>query len=244
VSDSGRLRDTLRALLADRSKSGSALDRLCAGAVSALPVDGAAISVTTATAGRGFSGASDPTTARLDDLQFTLGEGPGWDSAQDGHPVLVGDLTGVAGSRWPVFTAAVLAAGFQAIFTFPLRIGAIRLGTLVLVRVRPGTLDAGALADALIITDVAALTLIDAVGGGPLHQPRPIREADPLPDVSWLHRAEIHQATGMVMAQLGVGAQEALVRLRAHAFACGQSADEVAREVVARRLRFESDQAW
>jgi hypothetical protein len=239
VSDPGRLRRELRALLADRSRDASVLGRLCAGAVSVLPVDGAAISVTTDPADRGYSGASDPTAAHLDDLQFTLGEGPCWDATRYGHPVLVGDLTGPAGRRWPMFTPAVLAAGFRAIFAFPLQIGAIRLGTLDLVCAQPGTLDSDALADALIVTDVVALTLVDTAAGDS-HDP-----VDLLPglgsDASGMYRAEIHQATGMVIAQLGVSAQEALVRLRAHAYAAGRTADEVARDIVARRLRLDGD---
>jgi ANTAR domain/GAF domain len=214
----------LRALLVGRSPDGSALERLCAGAVSALPVDGAAISMTTGgTAGRDLVGASDAVTARLDDLQSTLGEGPCQDAARDGRAVLVGDLTGPAGLRWPMFTDAALAAGFRAVFAFPLQIGVIRLGTLALVRARPGGLERGALAHALIVADVAALTLI----GMPVGDPEDA--SDLRSDVSSMYRAEIHQATGMLMAQLGVSAQEALVRLRAHAYARGQTADEVAR---------------
>ncbi|MCK9921686.1 GAF domain-containing protein [Frankia sp. AgPm24] len=92
--------------------------------------------MTTSVAGRGYTGASDPACARLDDLQFTLGEGPCRYAVQSGRSVFVGDLTGQAGQtgqvgqRWQMFTPAVLAAGFQAIFAFPLQIGAIRLGAL------------------------------------------------------------------------------------------------------------------
>ncbi|MBL7502565.1 GAF and ANTAR domain-containing protein [Frankia sp. CNm7] len=236
MSDPGRLRRELRALLAHGSDA-LALDRLCAGAVSALPVDGAAISLTTDAGGRGYTGASDPVSAHLDDLQFTLGEGPCWDAARHGHPVLVGDLTGQAARRWPMFTPAVLAAGYQAIFAFPLQIGAIRLGILDLLRVRPGPLDGDALADALIVADVATLTLIDTAAVGSRGHGDPL--SGPGPDIFGMYRAEVHQATGMVMAQLGVSAQEALVRLRAHAYAAGRTADEVARDIVARRLRLD-----
>ncbi|KLL09919.1 GAF domain protein [Protofrankia coriariae] len=225
--------------MADRSRDASVLERLCTGAVSALPVDGAAISVTADTAGQGYSGASDPASAHLNDLQFALGEGPCWDATRHGHPVLVGDLTGPAGRRWPMFTPAVLAAGFQGIFAFPLQIGAIRLGALDLVRARPGSLEGDALADALIVVDVAALTVIDAAAGdlrGPAGLPLGVG-----PDAFGMYRAEIHQATGMVMAQLGVSAQEALVRLRAYAYAAGRTPDEVARDIVGRRLRLDGD---
>jgi AmiR/NasT family two-component response regulator len=51
-------------------------------------------------------------------------------------------------------------------------------------------------------------------------------------------RAEVHQATGMISVQLGVGLEEAFVRLRAHAFASNAGLGDVAAEVVDRRLRF------
>lgn len=237
VSDSGRLRRELRALLGDRPRDGAALDRLCVGVMSALPIDGAVISVTTGAAVRAYSGASDPVCAHLDDLQFTLGEGPCWRAVRYGRPALVGDLSGQAGERWPMFTPAVLAAGFRAIFAFPLQIGAIRLGTLGLFCLRPGLLDGEALDDALIVADLAALTLLDTAAGDPsFAADSPL--AGSLDDVG-VYRAEVHQATGMAMAQLGVSAQEALVRLRAHAFGAGLTVDEIAREIVARRLRMD-----
>jgi hypothetical protein len=49
----------------------------------------------------------------------------------------------------------------------------------------------------------------------------------------------VHQAAGMVAAQLEVGVGVALLRLRAHAFAIDRPLAEVARDVVARKLRFD-----
>ncbi len=54
-------------------------------------------------------------------------------------------------------------------------------------------------------------------------------------------RAEIHQATGMVLAQLGFSATDALARLRAHAFVEQRLLIDVAEDVVARRLTFTQD---
>jgi hypothetical protein len=45
----------------------------------------------------------------------------------------------------------------------------------------------------------------------------------------------------MVMAQLGIDAAEALVRLRAHAYATDRSAIDVARDILDRRLTLEDD---
>jgi AmiR/NasT family two-component response regulator len=54
-------------------------------------------------------------------------------------------------------------------------------------------------------------------------------------------RAEVYQATGMISVQLGVSLEEALVRLRAHAFAASTPLDDVAGNVVSRLLRFDPD---
>jgi AmiR/NasT family two-component response regulator len=51
----------------------------------------------------------------------------------------------------------------------------------------------------------------------------------------------VHQATGLVLAQLGVSAEAAFARLRAYAYAEDRRLDDVARDVVERRLRFEPD---
>ncbi len=60
-------------------------------------------------------------------------------------------------------------------------------------------------------------------------------------DGMWNDRAEVHQATGMILAQLDVPVQDAFVRLRAHAFAARRPLADVARDVVARRLVFTQD---
>jgi hypothetical protein len=57
-----------------------------------------------------------------------------------------------------------------------------------------------------------------------------------------LHRAEIDQATGMLMVQLGVPAAEAFARLRAYAYVQDRRLAEVAGDIVARRLRLYRDQ--
>ena len=45
----------------------------------------------------------------------------------------------------------------------------------------------------------------------------------------------------MTMVDLGVGIDEAMARLRGHAFAEGRSVDDVAKDVVAGRLRLGRD---
>ena len=53
------------------------------------------------------------------------------------------------------------------------------------------------------------------------------------------YRAEVHQASGMVSIQLKIPVAEALVRIRAHAFAHDRPVGVVAADIVARRLRLD-----
>jgi hypothetical protein len=184
---------------------------------------------------------TDEVSELLAELQLTLGEGPGPDACACGGPVLASDLGEVAAvRRWPVFAPAARQAGAAAIFAFPLQVGAIRAGVMGLYRERPGTLSAFQLGDALVFADIATLLLLDAqdqaageaaAGSGPGGQPADLA----------LHRTEIDQATGMVTEQLGVGIAEAFIRLRAYAYAHDRRLSDLARDIVARRLRLRPD---
>lgn len=205
---------------------------VCNAAGRRLGVDGASV---TAMSGlvREPLFASDELSAVLEELQFTTGEGPSADEFRLGSPVLIADLESVAG-RWPGFVAAALVAGARAMFALPLQAGAIRVGILSLYRALPGVLSAGELADALVFADMALQLLLDAssgIRGSPDYGP-----LDGLSD----RRAVVYQATGMISVQLGVSLEEALVRLRAHAFGSSISLGDLAAEVVARRLRLDS----
>jgi hypothetical protein len=173
--------------------------------------------------------------ARLDDLQFTLGQGPGVDAAASGELVLEPDLAAVPVQRWPVFTAAALELGVRAVFAVPLQIGVIRLGILLAHRDAPGLMDAGTLADMLVFAGAATDALLGPAAAG--SQPQ------------WLfdqrsgYRAEVHQATGMISAQLEVSQAEALIRMRAFAFSQRRSLADVAAAVVARRMRLDENTA-
>jgi len=234
-----------RALLA--IAPGSASDRelarqICQACIAGLDVDGAAISLLTATVSRETLWASDATADRLEDLQFSLNEGACMQAAATGAPVLVPDLhhsTEVA--RWPVFAAAVAEqTTVRALFALPLQWGVTNLGVLDMYRSVAGGLSQAQWRDALRAADIAALMML-----GLRTDPNPART---LGDTTsgWLDhsistRAEVHQATGMVLAQLGVSAAEALARLRAHAFVEQRLLIDVARDVVKRSLVFTAD---
>ena len=191
----------------------------------------------TATGNRRVVCATDEVSARIEDLQFTLGEGVCVDAVQAGTPVLVGDLDepgDIVVERWPAFMEGAARAGVRAVFAFPLRIGAITVGVLDLYRDRPGDLPAGQLATALMAADAAALALLYLGSGS--HG----AFADDM-DGHAAYQMQVHQATGMLKVQLGVTIEEAFLMLRAHAFAAGRPVAEVARDVVERRLRFSTE---
>jgi hypothetical protein len=207
---------------------------LCRAAVRRLGVDGASVTAVSGPAVREPLSAAGELSARLEELMFTTGEGPGEDDVRFGSPMLIPDLEPTA-ERWPGFAPAALAAGARAVFAFPLQAGAIRAGVLSLYRAEPGPLTPQQLADALVFADLALQLLLDAsagISGSPGYRP-----LDGLSD----SRAEVYQATGMISVQLGVSLEEAFVRLRAHAFAAGTPLDVVADDVVSRTLRFDPD---
>jgi hypothetical protein len=211
------------------------LHRLCAAVVPALAASGAGLSVMAENEVRGLTAASDPAIGRVEELQFMLGEGPCIDAFGARRPVLVADLADTARSRWPAYAPAAYDAGVRAVFAFPLQVGAARLGVLDVFRPRPGPLSADELGQALTFAEVAVTALLD----GQAHA-EPGAPADGL-DEAMDSRAELFQAQGMVMVQLGGTLTEALARMRAHAYAENRPLAEVARDVLARRLRLDRD---
>jgi hypothetical protein len=207
---------------------------LCRAAARWLGVDGASVTAVSGLGGREPLSASDELSARLEELQFSTGEGPGEEDFGFGSPMLVPDLE-LAAARWPGFASAAVAAGARAVFAFPLQAGAIRVGMLSLYRARPGPLTPGELADTLVFAGFALQMVLDAAAG--ISGSANYRPPEGLQD----SRAEVYQATGMISVQLGVSLQEAFARLRAHAFAADTSLGQAAGDVVNRKLRLPAD---
>jgi hypothetical protein len=226
----------LLGLVGDGSDEKVLAARICRACVDGLDVDGAAISLLTASESRETLWATDPIAERLEDLQFTLNEGACMEAANSGNPVLVGDLRhSTDTARWPLFAAAAIEdTGIGAVFALPLQWGAVNLGVLDLYRLRPGPMAEAERRDALSAADTAALMLLG-------------RRTDPGDGLGgWLdhglgHRAEVHQATGMVLVQLSLSPADALARMRAYAFVHQRLLVDVARDVVRRRLVFTED---
>jgi hypothetical protein len=223
---STRVAEILSAVL-NESRGGMAVPASLVGMCArALPVSGVGLALMTYDGPAGTVAATDGTALELEELQFSLGEGPCVDASQSGRPVLQPDLGRTARERWPVFAAGAEAAGLAAVFAFPLRVGGIRVGVLDLYRTTAGILSDDHLADALCFADAATALLLHMqtqdVGVG---LPR-----DPLTVLD--DRAEVHQATGVVSVQAAVSLQDALLLLRARAYAEQRPIGTLANDVV------------
>jgi hypothetical protein len=219
------------ALLADGDPAQPMPDRVCAASVKALGINGAGISVISSDAHRVVVSGTDEASRQLEDLQFVLGDGPCVEACTTGGPVIVPDLAAEKATRWPGLATASLAAGIRAVFAFPLQIGAIRLGAIDFYRDRTGPLDDEALADALVFADVATLALLT------------VRTTADENVTDWLAGAPsvVYQASGMVRVHLGIGIDDALLRMRAYAFAHNLPISTVGKLIVSEQLRLENE---
>jgi hypothetical protein len=226
-----RYQDALRALQAATADDAD----LCSPFVHALGMSGAAVSTLGPPLGSETIGASDAGAARLDELQLDLGEGPCWEAIASHRPVLEPDVQRSANTSWPLARQAMHESGLGAVFAFPLVVAGLDVGAVDLYSDGPRDLSTQQIDDATNLSRVLARhvlrrALLSLAAEGE--------------DAGWdgqYSRREVHQATGMVIAQMGLSAADALLVLRGHAFATDRSVRDVAADVVERRLDFTPD---
>jgi GAF domain/ANTAR domain len=217
-----------------RGMSRSPVSGWCDVCAEFLTVAGAGITIM----GAGVSGpmcASSATVGTLEESQFTVGEGPCPDAFRTGRSVHEPLLDMAAFGRWPTFASLATEHGIRAVFAYPLMSNGAKVGVLSLYQTAPGALTAGQHADSLAAVRVlteTVLSLQDEAPSGSL--------AAEIDDVVG-YRTEIYQASGIVAVQLGITADDALLRLRAHAFASEQTLDAVASAIVLGQLRLDDD---
>ncbi|MFH9074038.1 GAF and ANTAR domain-containing protein [Streptomyces alboflavus] len=214
----------LTALLAAAAQSAQGLAALPpAKCATALALDGLAVSLIDRSGLElVWYDPADKAGIALEDLQYTLGEGPSCDAARTGRPVVVPDLHVVPDERWPALLPAARNHPVRAVFALPLQLGVIRLGVLTGRRTTPGPLTRAQMTSALALAEAATLILLTPsgvhdIGGG-------------IP----LHRSLIHQAAGALMFRLDIPIDEALARIRAYAFTHDRAILDVADDVVHR----------
>ncbi|NAS23899.1 GAF domain protein [Herbidospora sp. NEAU-GS84] len=209
------------------------IDTICHACADAFGATGVTIALTGDLAAYEPVSATSPAAQLSADLQVTFGEGPGLAALADRRTVLVPDLDAAETvTRWPVFAPAAVKAGIRSVHVFPLLLGAITIGVLEINHATSRLLLPDEIGDSLIFADAALLIQTHQL----VHL-----GADPAdPRLGQVERwAEVHQATGMVAAQIDADLTTAFVRLRAHAYVSGRSLREVAHDVVARTLRLE-----
>ena len=205
--------------------------RLCGACPGIVGVTGAGVMLMSGEIPRGSLCTTDQVSELIEELQYTLGEGPCVDAHQKGNVVAEPDLADPVARRWPAFTPPAVQAGVRAVFGFPLRTGTVRLGALNLYRNLPGPLTGEQHADALVVADVAARWVLEAQAGAPSGI-----VAEELEAGADFHFA-VHNAAGIVSVQKGITVTEALIRLRAFAFSSDRLLADVAQDVIGHRLR-------
>ncbi|CAN7418929.1 GAF domain-containing protein [Mycolicibacterium frederiksbergense] len=222
------------------------LGTICDTAARLAGVDGAAVAVLSDDV-RELVHATDALAQQIDELQFTVGEGPCLQAyAQDRDELWPSTEDSEFARRWPLFTAEVVPLGVAAVFAFPVAGARRPVGVLELYRRTPGALAPAELESARTCTTAIGERLgsnwqsqVQRSGGT-----QAAIEAVGLHDGSSTHlddrftRGQVHIAAGMVAVQLKVSTQDGMTRLRAHAYAERRSVVAVAADVVSRRLSF------
>lgn len=210
---------------------------LCGPYLENLSVTGAAVSLFGGAAAETLVCASDELAVRLDELQFSLGEGPRWRAVRTRLPVLIPDLQTVPHTDWPMFHKAIAGTKAAALFVYPLTVGAVDLGVVELYHTAPGALSRSDQATAAVLAGQTSWYLLRKIVT--LSSP----DTDPALEPGLMSRREIHQATGMVLAQSGATPAESLLLLRAYAFAHDLTLRQTADAVLGGHLSFASDAA-
>jgi GAF domain-containing protein len=209
---------------------------LCGPLVAAFGVSGAAVSTLGDPLGSETVCASDDHAGRLDEIQLDLGEGPCWEAVTTRRPVLEPDMQGSADTSWPLARRAMHESGAGAVFAFPLVFAGLSLGAVDLYSRTARDISDREVTDATTLSRIVARQILR----------RALLAADASQEENgeWVgrySRREVHQATGMVVAQMGIPPADALLVLRGHAFATGRPLRDVAEDVVGRTLDFTPD---
>lgn len=230
MSRLGRIMQILRS----ERGGGTLLGSVCRTAVAALGTNGAGLTLLTKSH-RGPICSDGEFASVGEDLQLSLGEGPCRDAFETRELVEVTDLSSSGGERWPMFSPAMTEAGVTSLASFPLRIGGARFGALTVYRSSYGELSFEQVADGYVVTQIASHLII--AGQAQVGEDAVIPEIE----AGFVRMEPLHQATGMVMAQLGIGAEDALARLRGAAFGSGRTLLDMSAHIVLGRMELPSD---
>ncbi|MFV9429049.1 GAF domain-containing protein [Rhodococcus aetherivorans] len=197
-------------------------------------VDGAAVAIFASDTTRDLVYATDTIAEQVDELQFTLREGPCLTAYRTSVPEIHPDLADPTATRWPMFTPEVLDLGVRALFAFPLAVGnATNIGVLELYRTRPGPLETEHYRIATGYAAALGPTLVDELD--------PARTSSPMMDPALFPRGNVHIAAGMLAVQLQISAADALARLQAMAYTQRRRITHIAHDIITHHLTLDPD---
>lgn len=219
--------------------TGMDASKLCLPFLSVVPATGASVSILAGSRGQSTLCASDSTAAHLDEIQFDLGEGPCWEAMSTHRPVLAPHLRSVSYPAWPMFTQAFRTderyGSVEAMYAFPLVVGSLEIGAVDLYSSTAVELTGTQVKNAMELAGLAAWQVLRRILA------ESSSDTDDTEHGSFGSRREVHQATGMVLAQLSISADDAALLLRAHAFSTDRSVRDVASDVVSGLIDFSKD---
>jgi hypothetical protein len=206
---------------------------LCSIAADVTDVDGAGITLYSNGPHYTAYCASDDVARQLLDTEVQVGEGPGIEACRTNVACDEEDLLSPVGAHLMAYGAAAVALGARAVFAFPVAIGAVHLGALILYRRQPGPLEDSQESDAYLMASVIGRAVLATRAGA--------SRADLTSELALALSFDfsVHQAAGMVAIQGDMTLGDAMVALRAHAFGTGASMIALAESVVRRRTTFE-----
>lgn len=220
---------TIYTMMERHDRSGVGELAFCPVAAELTGVDGAGVALSTDGHGVTSLCTSGRFAHQLMELEMTLSDGPAVEVARTGEAAGEADLLAPASSRWPLYVPEALAIGVRAVFGFPVRIGAVRFGALTLCREAPGELSAEQRVDAGLMASVVARAVLAMQAGNP--DGSLLEELRGGPELDF----RVHQAAGMLAVQGSTSVRDALVSLRARAYASGTELSVLAQRVVTRQ---------
>lgn len=208
---------------------------LCSVAVDVIGCQGASISLRNAVGAFNVLCASSPAARALVEWETTTGEGPCTDACLADDVIRASSLDVADGARWPLYAPLALSQGARAVFGFPIRIGVVRLGALLVAQTHTGELTSEQSSSSHLMASVIARATLALQSGVPLGSLAQEIENAVLFDTV------VQQAAGMVSVQGSLSLSDALVLLHAHSFASGMTSSALAQRIVARHIRYDAD---
>lgn len=217
----------------DLKFTGTPAEKICVVAAEILQCDIVSICLTVANS---FNPVATTNTlgTYLDEEQFVLGDGPTFSSRFSASPIHVENFQAKSSiDSYPAFSRVALKHDVVSAHVFPLSIGSARIGALTLYWKRPMTLSAEHYADCLILATLATAELVRSQAGIDENSANEMFESQQL------RKSVLQIAAGMTAEKLNCNVIEALVRIRALAFAQDLPVTQIAKSIVNREISIE-----